>query len=339
MTPAGKQRRLPTMRDVANRAGVSRQLVSLVLRDEPGPSEASRTRILAAAAELGFRANASARLLRQDRTRLIGMLFTALNSFEVRVVERLLERAAEEGFGVVLGPVTPRRTTDLVVRQLIEQRVEAIACFNPDPEAPALAQALELMPVVWLGERADSTRAEVVRTDDDVGLRLLVEYLVGLGHREIVYAGGLGGRVGTDRAGTYRSAMAAYDLAASADVVLVGFGEEDGAEAARVLLARDRLPTAVIGCSDHCAAGLVAAFAREHVLVPDTISITGYDDSDIAALSYNDLTSIHQDIDLTAEATLSAILRRLADPGRAPVEVRTEATLTVRSSTGPPRSR
>jgi hypothetical protein len=66
------------------------------------------------------------------------------------------------------------------------------------------------------------------------------------------------------------------------DVMPVAFGEEDGAAAARVLLASDRLPTAVIGCSDHCGAGLVATFARAGVTVPDTISVTGYDDSNIA---------------------------------------------------------
>lgn len=125
--PGGRPARMPTMRDVAERAGVSRQLVSLILRGASGPSEASRAHVLAVAGQLGFRPNASARLLRQDRTRLIGMLFTALNSFEVRVVERLLERAAEHGFGVVLGPVTARRDTEVVIRQLLEQRVEALA--------------------------------------------------------------------------------------------------------------------------------------------------------------------------------------------------------------------
>lgn len=327
------------MRDVADRAGVSRQLVSLVLREAPGPSQASRAAVLAAAADLGFQPNASARLLRQSRTRLIGMLFNAMNSFEVRVVERLLERAAEEGFGVALGPITPHRPTDVVVRQLLEQRVEALACFNPDPRSPALQQALDLMPVAWLGERSQEVRADVVRTDDDTGLRRLVDHLHGLGHRRISYAGGLGGRVGADRAATYRAAMAEHGLGAEIDVVLVGFGEEDGATAARSLLNRDRLPTAVIGCSDHCGAGLLATFVRAQVAVPDMISITGYDDSDIAALSFTDLTAIHQDINLTVEATMSAITRRLANPDAPPQETATEATLTIRSSTGSPRPR
>jgi DNA-binding LacI/PurR family transcriptional regulator len=329
--------RMPTMSDVAARAGVSRQLVSLIFRGAPGPSQASRELVLAAAAELDFRPNASARLLRQNRTHLIGVLFTARNTFEVRVAERLLERAAAEGYGVVLGPVTQRRTTEVVISELLEHRVEALGCYNPDPDSPALRRALELMPVIWLGERSREPRADVVRTDDDTGLMLLVGHLAGLGHRDIAYAGGLGGVVGTDRAATYRAAMEAHGLAGQIDVVEVGFGEEDGATAARTLLARDRLPTAVIGCSDHCGAGLLAAFRQAGIDVPGTISVTGYDDSDIASLSYNALTAIRQDVDLTVDATLSAITRRLADPGALPIEVATEATLIVRSTTGPAR--
>ncbi|MBB5781940.1 LacI family DNA-binding transcriptional regulator [Nonomuraea jabiensis] len=99
--------RLPTMKEIADHLGVSRQLVSLVLRGVPGPSEESRQRILAAADELGYRPNASARLLRQNRTRLIGALFWMRNPFQVLVIERLFVRAAERGFGLVLGRRRP----------------------------------------------------------------------------------------------------------------------------------------------------------------------------------------------------------------------------------------
>jgi DNA-binding LacI/PurR family transcriptional regulator len=335
---SGEPARLPTMADVAARAGVSRQLVSLVIRGEPGPSAESRAAILAAAEEIGFVRNSSARLLRSGRTRSIGLLFAARNSFETRWVETMLERAAEEGLGVVLGPVTERRTTEVVVTELLEQRVEALACFNPDPESPALQRAIERMPVVWLGERCADPRVDVVRTDDDAGLHLLVEHLVGLGHERIAYAGGLGGTVGPDRLGTYRAAMKAAGLEHRIDVVEVGFLEEDGAAAAELLLARDELPTAVIGSSDHCGAALRAVFAQHGVAVPGRVSVTGYDDSDIAALPYNDLTAVRQDVPTTAESTLTAILRRLADPAAVPEQRPTAATLTVRGSTGPVRS-
>jgi DNA-binding LacI/PurR family transcriptional regulator len=264
------------MSDVARRAGVSRQLVSLVLRHEAGPSAASREAVLEAVADLGFQANTSAQLLRQERTRLIWVMFEPRITFESRFVERLLERAARERLGVVLGPVTPVRTTDVVVTELLGHRVEALGCFNPDPSSAALRTAIARMPVIWLGERSVEPRVDAVHSDDVAGLLLLVEHLVGLGHRDIAYAGGLGGRVGPDRAG---------------------------------------------------------------VRVPEDVSVTGYDDSDIAALSYQDLTAVRQDADLSAAEALRAMTRRLEDPSAAPLDVATPATLTVRGSTGPARTR
>ncbi|MGJ6980296.1 LacI family DNA-binding transcriptional regulator [Aestuariimicrobium soli] len=266
------------------------------------------------------------------------MLFEARNPFEARVVERLLEAAEGAGFRVQLAPVTPHRTTEVVVQELLEFRVEAMACFNPDASSPSLQHALATMPVVWLGERPGDPRADAVHADDVLGLRLVVEHLTGLGHRAICYAGGVGGLVGADRAEAYRDAMRAVGLADEIDVVSVGFLEESGAEAARALLARDVLPTAVIGCSDQVGAALVTVFAQAGVDVPGQVSVTGYDDSNLAAISYLSLTAVRQHVDVTVAATLAAIERRLADPRATPETVATVTSLTVRGSTGPARS-
>lgn len=324
----------PTMRDVADRAGVSRQLVSLVLRGEPGPSVSSRENVLSAAAALGFRPNASARLLRQARTGLIGVLFEAGNPFEARFVERLLERAPDAGFGVLLAPVTATRTTEVVVSELLEHRIEALACFNPDPQSSALQHALATLPVVWLGERPGHPAADAVHADDEHGIRLIVTHLTDLGHSRIAYAGGTGGRVGPDRAASYRAAMREAGLAAHIDQIPVGFTSEDGATAARILLAREELPTAVIGCSDNVAAALLTVFAQANVAVPEAVSVTGYDDSDLAALSYLNMTAIKQDVDHTVDATISAIQRRIANHEANSFEVATPTVLTIRGTTG-----
>ncbi|MBT0768555.1 LacI family DNA-binding transcriptional regulator [Kineosporia sp. J2-2] len=337
--PGGRSAaRMPTMRDIADHVGVSRQLVSLVLRGVPGPSPQSRERVLAAAAELGYRPHSSARLLRQNRTHLIGVVFGMRNPFQVRFVERLFVRAAERGYGVVLGPVTIERPTDAVVAALMEERVEALAAFNPDPDSAALAAACELLPVVWLGERAGRTDVDNVHVDEAGGLRLAVRHLVELGHRDIEYVGGLGGTVGADRAQAYREVMAEAGLSARAKVIPSGFSEEDGAAAARKILARKRRPTAVVCAGDQVAAGLLAVFSRAGLGVPDEISVVGFDDSYVASLSYHRLTSVRQDVEATVEAALTALLDRLDPPGdEAPSPGRvtqTPAELVVRKSTG-----
>ena len=330
--------RLPTMRDIAEYVGVSRQLVSLVMRDVPGPSAESRERILTAANELGYRPNASARLLRQNRTRLIGAMFEMRHPFQVRVVERLFVRAAELGFGLVLGPRTVERPTDVVVAELMEERVEALVAFNPDPASSVLAEACDLMPVVWLGEWVKKPEVDNVHVDEIEGLRLAIEHLVELGHRDIVYVGGHGGIVGRDRADAYRSAMTAFGLADRIEVISSDFSEESGAAAAREILGRPERPTAVVCGGDQCAVAVLAVLARANVPVPGQISVVGFDDSYLASLSYHQLTSVRQDVEATVEATLASVLGRLeGDEGPRRVTA-TPTALVVRRSTGPVRT-
>ena len=327
----------PTMSDVARRAGVSRQLVSLVLRGEPGPSAASRETVLAAAAELDFHVNASARLLRQPRTQLIGVLFAVSNLFEARFVEHLADQCRAAGLGVVLGPMTEHRTTDVVLSELLSLRVEALACFNPDPESAALGRAIERVPVVWLGERATRYDVDAVRSDDDTGMRLVIEHLAALGHREIAYAGGTGGQVGPDRAQAYRDAMTRNGLAARVDQVDVGFGEEDGATAARTLLARDRLPHAVACASDQVAAGLMTVLRFAGVQVPQDVSVVGYDDSAFMSCTDPPLTTVRQPIEAIGRAAVELLVGQIEGAAVSTDELFFEPEIVARGSTAAAR--
>jgi DNA-binding LacI/PurR family transcriptional regulator len=324
------------MRDVAEHVGVSRQLVSLVLRDVPGPSPDARERILAAAAELGYRGNASARLLRQKRTRLIGAVYTMQNPFESQLVEQLFARAAGRDFGVVLGPLTADRSIEQVVDELIEQRVEAVVGFGP-PEWNAYVERIgATVPTVWLGGPAPEPH-DNVHIDDAEGMRVAIEHLSGLGHENIAHVRGAGS-AGEARAEGYRLGMRRAGLADRIDVVGAGWGEEDGAAAARDFLARPTLPTAVICGGDQSATGLVAVFTVAGVTIPGDVSVVAWDDSYVARLSYHQFTSVRQDLDATAEAALDAALHRMADPASPRVLILTPARLIERTSTGLVRS-
>jgi DNA-binding LacI/PurR family transcriptional regulator len=326
------------MADVAERAGVSRPLVSMVMRDKPGPSQESRERILAAARELGYRPNASARLLRRNRTKLIGAIFWMGSPFQVRVVERLFSAAAEHGYGIALGPTTPDRSTDAVIDQLMEERVEALFAFNIDPDSPEFREASSRIPTVLLGEWTEAAHSDNVHIDDDEGLRLVVEHLVSLGHRDIAYVGGDGGIVGRERAESYRRAMHEFGLGAQSEVIRGSFFEEDGAAAAREIVGRTERPTALVCAGDLSAVGALAVFAQAGLSIPGDISVVGFDDSYVASLSYTRLTTVHQDVDATADATLDALLGRLEDADRPPARIATPATLVVRDTTGPAAS-
>ena len=101
------RRERPTMQDIADKVGVSKALVSLVIRKAPGPSDDTRARVLAAAEELGYRVNRTAALMTARRSHLIGVMTDIRNSFHAEMVEDIVEAADRAGYEVVLGAVTP----------------------------------------------------------------------------------------------------------------------------------------------------------------------------------------------------------------------------------------
>lgn len=325
------------MADVADRVGVSRQLVSLVMRGSPGPSSETRSRVLEAAAEIGYRTNASARLLRQKRSYLVGAMFTMRNPYESRLVEQLFVTAATRGYGVVLGPVTDETDRDRIAGELLEQRVEALVGFVPARVSPALRRILGQLPVVWLG--GPSPDHDNVHIDDRAGMRQAVDHLRSLGHRRIAHLAGAESPAGDERRAAYEDVMTEVGLGAEVEVLAQGWDEETGAAVARDLVRRSgsRAPTAVICPSDQSAAALVTVLRSAGTEVPGRFSVTGWDDSYLAGLSYLDLTSVRQEIDATADATLDLVVRRLDDPSAGRATVLTAPTLVVRGSTGPAR--
>ncbi len=115
------------------------------------------------------------------------------------------------------------------------------------------------------------------------------------------------------------------------------YTEEAGAEAGRRLLRRPSLPTALLACNDQVAVGALQVLSRAGVDVPGHVSVTGFDDTRLAALSSIDLTTVRQDPGEMGRAAVEAVLRRIERPTSSPRVHVVEPTLVVRSSTAPPR--
>ncbi|MEG8037655.1 substrate-binding domain-containing protein [Sphingomonas sp. LR61] len=169
--------------------------------------------------------------------------------------------------------------------------------------------------------------AATVRGDDEVGIRLVVDHLVDIGHRRIGHVGGAGGRVATGRAEAFRAAVREHGF----DGALVAesdFSEAAGYRAALELLDRDEPPTAITALNDLAAIGVTAA-VRQRGLT-GSVAVTGYDNTYLAALGAVDLTSVDPDN--------AAIGRRAAElllSEENPGEVLIAPTLRVRSSSVP----
>ena len=332
----GAAGRRPRLADVATRAGVSPGLVSLVLRNQPGPSEATRGRVLEAARELGYRADRTASLLARRRSHHLGVLMDLRNTFHAELAADIDAAATKLGYDLVLSVVTPARDERRAAEILLDFRCEALILLGPDDQAGWIGALGQQCPVVVIGRRMPAAAVDVVRAADDQGVAQAVRHLTGLGHRDIVFVDGGRGTIASDRRRGYRRAMRRPGLAARARVIPGDHTEEAGSRAARTLLA-DRLPTAVITSNDRCAVGLLDAFARRGVAVPGAVSVVGYDDSMLARLAHVDLTTVSQDAGQQAECAVALAVERLDGRRAAPREVVLTPHLVVRGTTAPPR--
>ena len=325
----------PTLEDVARRAGVSRALVSIVMREAPGASDATRVRVRAAAQEIGYRPDPRARRLRQLRTRLIGVMFGVGQEFHAELVDGVYAAARETGYDVVLSGVTPHHDERRALHALVDDRCEGIVLLGPGTPARELAELDTRVPVVAVARRIRGVDA--VRSDDVAGAALAVEHLIALGHRSIVHLDGGRAPGAAERRRGYGRRMRAMGF----EPMLRpgGLTERDGAAAATELLDSGvPLPSAIFAFNDRCALGVLDVLVRARVDVPQQVSVVGFDDSPLARLAHVDLTTVRQEAHVLARTALARLVERLDCGETAPnaVDVVVPPTLVVRGSTAPP---
>jgi len=315
---------------------VSRALVSIVIRGAPGASEQTRERVLQAAAELDYRPDSRARLLSRNRSHLLGVVFGVQQPFHGDLVEGIYLAAERAGYEVALSAVTPSRDEHRAVETLLDDRCEALILLGPQTPARQLAALARRLPVIVMARPVREPAVDVVRTNDDQGLRLAVDHLVALGHRRIVHIDG-GRAPGTaDRRRGYRTAMRRHGLAENIRILAGGLTEESGAAAARLLLQDPVRPSAAAVFNDRCAIGVLDTLLRGGVTVPGDVSLVGYDDSRLARLSTVNLTTVGQDARTMADLAVTRAVGRLTGQQITEREMIIPPSLVVRGTTAPP---
>jgi len=320
-----------TMEDVASLAGVSRALVSIVYRDAPGASDATRVRVLAAGTELGYRPDHRARLLGRTRTRLLGVTFDVRQPFHGDLVESLYPAAEAAGYELALSAVAPTRDESRAIQSLLDYRCEALILLGPTLPASTLASLATDQPVIVVGRKVRAAGVDVVRTDDIAGARLATEHLIGLGHTTIAHLDGSNSAGATDRRSSYRSTMRRAGLASL--VIPAGPTEDDGALAAKQVLDTHPTVTAVFAFNDRSAVGFLDTI-RQSRQVPTDLSVIGYDNATIAALSHINLTTIAQNTAALAQAAIQQAHARTTAPEH-PTPKPIAPRLVLRTTTGP----
>ncbi|QNP76075.1 LacI family DNA-binding transcriptional regulator [Streptomyces roseirectus] len=329
------------MEDVAQRAGVSRALVSIVFRDQPGASRETRERVLRVADEIGYRLDNAARLLARGRSKTLGVLMAVRQTFHADLVEGVYPEAERLGYDVLLSATGPGRGEGKAVEALLAHRCEAVLLLGTEAE-PADLDALGRRTVaVSVGRRVPHARVDSVHTAEGKGVRLAMDHLVELGHRDIVHIDGGKGPGSAERRRAYRAAMRRHCSEVEPRILPGDHTEASGIEAGRLLLAeRDAgraLPTAVLAGNDRCAMGLMMTLARGGLDIPRDLSIVGYDDSHLSHLMPLGLTTVRQDAPLLAEHAVRFAVERLEDDRLEPREAVVDPKLVVRGTTGEPR--
>ena len=344
-----------TLRDVAARAGVSTSTVARVIHRNGYVADETRERVEAAMEEGGFRLNAVASGLKRRRTTTIGTLLheTLPNPFFAEVALGVEHGATERGYNVLLynarGSAEHERAG---VETLLSQRVEAIVfahAFDAANVETALAAGVAVVEV----EKPLSDASGAVVVDNYVGAREAMAHLLELGHEHIGFVGepthrsGAAGehaaRVVRERLDGYRDALAERGLPDDESLVVLGsYAEEEGWENLRSgydymtrLLEQHPALTAVFAGSDLLAAGALQALYERRMIVPEQVSVIGFDDTFAKHLAPA-LTTVRQPMFEMGEKAAQLALR-LAGSTRARKReqwLRTE--LVVRESTAPP---
>ncbi|MFP7760191.1 LacI family DNA-binding transcriptional regulator [Marisediminicola sp. LYQ134] len=328
-----------SMADVAKRAGVSAQTVSRVANGYEGVVDETRTAVLTAMAELGYRPNSAARALKRGEFRTIGViLFTLATTGNMRTLEAIATSAAEAGYAITLIPGAPTEgSIRTAFTRVDEAAVDAVIVVMEMHLLDSAPFTLPPNAKVVIVDSDAGDRFPVVDTDQADGTRQAVQHLLDLGHSTVWHISGPEDSFSAERrARAWRSTL----TAAGREVPGILHGDwsaESGYRAGQTIADTPEC-TAVFCANDQMALGLYRALGERGLRVPHDVSIVGFDDIPEASSFSPPLTTVHQDF---AEMGRQCVARVLTQLRTGSVEVGTTLVpthLVLRDSTAPPRS-
>jgi len=327
----------PTIFDVASRAGVSKSLVSLVLRGQPGVSESRRKAVLRAAQELGYRPNAAARSLVQQRTHTVGALLSDMgNPWFIDLLDSVRSELTSLGLNLFLSEAHQLETDSSVLDAFIEARVDGLLFLGTMPVTDSLTAAARSMPaVVVSGREPDLPGVDVVSGDDRAGAASAVAHLIDLGHTRIAHLAGTG-RAAELRTEGYRAEMLRHGLGDAVQVEVSDRSESGDVRAAQALLDETIRPTAILANNDYAALIVMSHAQSIGLSVPLDLSVVGYDNSYLARTGYIGLTTVDNNYAEMGRLAAHQMVRRIDTPDAPRGVTLLDPILRTRRTSAPP---
>ena len=340
MPKVSRPRTAATIGDVADAAGVSRATVSRVMNGRATVAEDIAARVLAVAEELQYRPSNVARSLSLGRTETVALVVPDLtNPMFQHVLSGITDAAATRGYRVLVADTAENPQDEAAIALEARMRCDALVLVSPRMPQEQLATLVrQASPMVLVNRDSPDPSVPSLTVNYRAGTLAVIRHLVDLGHKRIVYLAGpppsyadARRREGLAEAATNHPGIDIVEVPAGATVA-AGYGARDAVLAARA--------TAVVAFNDLAAFGLLAALNQAGVAVPGDISVTGFDDIELAQYSTPSLTTVAVPQHELGRHAWQELFTVIENQGTAASpHTRFEPRLEVRSSTGPvPRS-
>jgi len=329
--------RRATIKEVAETAGVSRSTASRALAGNGYVAEQVRLRVREAARELGYVVDATARSLKQQSSRLIGVLVSDLrNAFYADLASGAGRECSARGYTMMLIDASNSPDDELEAAEaFVALRVAGVV---GTPVSSGLTEFLarQRTPVVEVDRQFAEGANDAVVVDNRGSAQTTTEHLLALGHRRIaLFIDETEWTTGRDRLAGYSQALANAGIPVDPTLVVsTGWDVDAAIQAAISQLSGADRPTAIFTANNVLAEGAWRAAATLGLSVPDDLSLVSFDDAPWMSMVTPGVTAVVQDAEQLGATAVATLLERIADPALPPRTVVLPAGLTVRGSTG-----
>ena len=292
-------RSVPTLDDVARQAGVSTATVSRCLNSPERVVEKTRKRVMSAVEQLGYTPNFGARVMAAKRTFTIGAIIPTMeNAIFARGLQAFQEELHRRGYTLLVSSSAYQpEIEEEQIRALVSRGADGLLLIghDRDPEVYSYLQSREI-PVLSAWVYLPDSGQPTVGFDNRESMRALAQQVIDYGHRRISLISGI--TKGNDRAAArmagLRDALAANGLDPGAmPVIETPYEIENGAVAFQTLMQAATPPTVVMCGNDVLAAGALRGAREMGLSVPGNVSITGFDDIELARIVTPQITTVH----------------------------------------------
>lgn len=327
-----------TIKDIARRSGAGIATVSRVINNKGYVAAATRQRVEQAIDELGYRPNAGARTMRSGRSNLIGVLVPSIKvDFFARLAHRLEQALFARGYQTLIcSTAEDLKHENEYIEMLLAQQVDGVMVASVSGNVGIFQKLADAsIPIVALDRQLDGVGATLVSSDHFAGGRLAAEHLIGLGHKNIVVLGAPEKSQPVQQR-TAGVVQACCDGNLSPPKIVLGSDHrvQGCAELALEVLSAPHRPTAIVATSDIAAIGILHAARAAGLSVPHDLSVTGFDDTPLAAYVFPAVTTVAQPIDQLAHEAIHAMVTMIGAPSDAASgDVILPVTLRLRQST------